>query len=154
LTHARKIIAPAPRQKVFAENLKIAAAWPDHVRERRRAVRQTKINDVSQLCEFIFHRRGQQVGRFNKAWASACDTAGVPGKLFHDLRRFTVRSLTRANVPQSVAMKISGHRTASMFQRYNIIDTADVRTALEQTEKFRKAQAATPPQVVRMGERG
>jgi integrase len=118
--------------------------------ERRGGVRQTKIKGVSQLCEFIFHRKGKQVGRFNKAWATACDTAGVPDKLFHDLRRFAVRSLSRAGTPQNVAMKISGHRTASMFARYNIVDTADIRTALLQTEKFRREQAATP-RVLHMG---
>lgn len=120
---------------------------------RRAAMRQVKINGVSQLCEFIFHRRGQQVGRFNKAWASATTAANVPDKLFHDLRRTGVRNMVQAGVSPQIAKKISGHKTDSMFQRYSIIVTDDVRVALQQTEAYRKAQVAQP-RVVRMGQTG
>jgi hypothetical protein len=49
----------------------------------------------------------------------------VPEKLFYDLRRSGVRDMIRSGTRQSVAMSISGHRTASMFARYNI--TSDQR---------------------------
>jgi hypothetical protein len=45
--------------------------------------------------------------------------------------------MTQVGVPQAVAMKISGHKTASMFTRYNIVCTDDLRTALEKTEQYR-----------------
>jgi integrase len=67
------------------------------------------------------------------------DDLKYSGKLFHDLRRSAVRDMINAGVPQADAMKISGHRTTSMFQRYNIRDDSDARRALELVQAHRKA---------------
>jgi integrase len=45
--------------------------------ERRRAVRAVTVGGHAQLCSYIFHRKGKQIGRLNKAWATACTAAGV-----------------------------------------------------------------------------
>jgi integrase len=87
-------------------------------------------------CPLIFHRDGQPIREFRKAWASACKAAGLTGKLFHDLRRTGVRNLVRAEVPQSVAMAISGHRTASVFRRYDITSEQDLRDAVRKVTAY------------------
>ena len=49
--------------------------------------------------------------------------------IFHDLRRSAVRNLMAAGVDQSVAMRVTGHQTISVFQRYRIVSDDDVRGA-------------------------
>jgi len=61
---------------------------------------------------------GARRGDFRKAWATACRKAGCPGMLRHDFRRTSVRNLESAGVPRSVAMKITGHKTESVYRRY------------------------------------
>ncbi len=90
-------------------------------------------NGIKGLSELVFHKQGRPIREFRKSWATACKEAGVPEKLFHDLRRTAVRNMVRAGVPQSVAMAISGHRTISMFLRYNITSDEDRREAIRDT---------------------
>jgi integrase len=78
-----------------------------------------------------------------KTWDDACDRAGVPGLLFHDLRRSAVRNLRRAGVTQKVAREFSGHKTDAVFDRYNITDFEDLKDAAARLHKFLEV---TPPQ--------
>ncbi len=55
--------------------------------------------------------------------------------------------MTDARVDQRVAMRVTGHLTASVFQRYRITTDDDVRAALERTEAA-NAQATTARTVV------
>lgn len=89
----------------------------------------------------MFHRKGKPVGEFRKAWKSACDFANVPGRLFHDLRRCAARNLLAAGVPQAVAMKVTGHKTDSMFRRYAIVTVDQQREALKAAALYRQQQA-------------
>ena len=81
-------------------------------------------------------RDGEPIGDFRKAFDTAADAAGIKGILVHDLRRSAVRNFIRAGIKETVAMTMSGHRTRSIFDRYNITDTDDLVDANEKLEAF------------------
>jgi integrase len=96
------------------------------------------------MCEFVFHRNGVPIVDFRKPWKEGCKKANVRGRLFHDLRRTAVRNMVRAGVPQSIAMSISGHKTVSMFMRYNITSASDQIDALRKTAAHLALQPKKP----------
>jgi integrase len=77
----------------------------------------------------VFHRGGRPLTDFRKSWRTAVRLAGCPGRIPHDFRRTAVRNLVRAGVSRSVAMKTTGHKTASVYARYAIVSDQDLREA-------------------------
>ena len=90
--------------------------------------------------DYVFTRGAKPIRDFRKAWRKLCATAGVPGLLFHDLRRSAARNLQSAGVPEEIIMRIAGWKSASVFKRYAIVSKTDVRDALQKLEKARHEQ--------------
>jgi integrase len=80
-------------------------------------------------CPYIFHRDGQPIGDFRKAWQTACRAIGLSGRIVHDLRRSGVKHLIDAGNDPHTVMAFSGHRTNEMLRRYHIINLDDLRRA-------------------------
>jgi integrase len=111
-------------------------------RDGREVTMTRRVHELLKLCVFgkkaddsVFtHSNGQPVRDFRGKWAKACESAGVPGLLFHDLRRTAARNLRKAGVAEGVIMKIGGWRTRSVFERYAIVSQSDITEAIGRLE--------------------
>jgi integrase len=86
--------------------------------------------------EVVAGRAGKPkpIKSFGKAWQVAVRKAGCPGRIPHDLRRTAVRNLVRAGIPETVAMSMTGHKTRSVFERYNIVSPQDLKDAAKRLD--------------------
>ena len=106
--------------------------------ERRRAVTRARERELGRSIPHVFTRaNGAPLGSFNKAWATACRAAGVPGHVLHDFRRTAVRNLIRAGVPERVAMQLVGWKSRQMLDRYHIVSAADLLEAAKKLDAAR-----------------
>jgi integrase len=118
--------------------------------------------------DFVFTRDdGSSVKDFRDAWWKACIRSGLGrfqcreceqvvsegrkcemchskkkakyiGLHFHDLRRTGIRNMSRKGIPEKVGMLISGHKTDSVYRRYNIIDMEVMKTATAKIEEHQR----------------
>jgi integrase len=86
-----------------------------------------KIPKKDQLSYVFLNRDGtDRIKYFRGEWKTACKKAGLEGRRFHNLRRSAVRNMVRSGVSDHTAMKISGHKTRSIFDRYDIVSEKDI----------------------------
>ena len=102
---------------------------------------------------FVFHRDGQPISydSLEHKWARARKRAGLKNRIMHDLRRTAARDFRRAGVSEGEIMKLCGWKTRAMFDRYNIIDEADLASAVAKRFSSANGTVAAQKRVSRQG---
>ena len=130
-------LSPARSKTLVGRILPISPPIADAL-NRRRARRDPD-------SPLVFHRDGIPIRRWRTAWRTACQAAGVPTRFLHDCRRTAARNLIRANVPERVAMLLTGHKSRAIFDRYNIINEQELLDAGDQLVAYLAQQAQAVP---------
>jgi integrase len=99
---------------------------------------------TGRIIPWVFHHNGNRIVEYRKSWHAAVKKVGLTGKIPHDFRRTAVRNLERAGVPRSVAMRLVGHKTESIYRRYAIVARQDLVDGLKRLADYRAGLDKTP----------
>jgi integrase len=130
--------------------------YPSRATRCRRSVILPLSKELTGMLKKLFRKDGPvfDTTNFRREWIKACVKLGLGkmtgeewhqygGLIPHDFRRSAVRNLIQAGVDQSTAMRITGHRTVAVFQRYNIVSTEQLHEAMAKvSENATKTQIA------------
>ena len=83
---------------------------------------------------FVFTRKGRPVKSIRKGFEGALKRAKIKNFRFHDLRHTFNTNMRKAGVDQTVIMKLTGHKTLAMFNRYNTVDQDDALEAMRKLD--------------------
>ena len=100
-------------------------------------IKHEQMKQSGVICPWIFPYKGKPFKSLKTAWNGACVKAGIPWVIPHDFRRTAVRNLVRSGIPERVAMQMTGHKTRSVFDRYNIVSEGDLQEAKKKLDSKR-----------------
>jgi hypothetical protein len=83
------------------------------------------------LCQKVLRLDHLRLGELTHGWKAACKRVEATGKTFHAPRRTGVGTLDCTGLPETVAMKISGCKAWTRFDRYNITREEDLRKVVK-----------------------
>jgi integrase len=123
--------------------------------EQQRATTDAVERESAAIVPWVFHRNGRPIRDYHEAWHRACRRAAVRkrgpleevvrpqllGRVPHDFRRTAVRNLVRAGVPEHIAMKLTGHRTRDIFDRYDIVSERDLADGVGRLATYLEARS-------------
>ncbi len=81
-------------------------------------------------CDLVFHLDGKPITPHNVrvAHESACEGAGIQGFVFHDFRHTRINNWRKEGHDYFKIMSVSGHKTISIFKRYNMMGEEELKT--------------------------
>ncbi len=105
---------------------------------------------LASIIPWVFPQEdGTPILSYRAVWDRARKTSGI-NRLVHDFRRTAVRNLERAGVPQATAMQMVGHKTASVYRRYAIVEESALKDAALKLGRLMEEQAAQPSKLARL----